>query len=117
MSPARLLGEVVARGSRSVVHAYGHGAVVKVPKPATPAGWILAEAKHVEAVRAVGAPAPALLGVEEVFGRPALSSSTTATRQHRDNKRTVRQVQIVHRPGRNVRFGGGRKGRAGRAQG
>jgi aminoglycoside phosphotransferase (APT) family kinase protein len=62
---------VVARGSRSVVHAYGRGAVVKVPKPATPPGWILAEAKHAEAVRAVGAPAPALLGIEEVFGRPA----------------------------------------------
>jgi aminoglycoside phosphotransferase (APT) family kinase protein len=71
MSSPRLLGEVVARGSRSVVHAYGRGAVIKVPKPATPAGWILAEARHVEAVRAVGAPAPALLGVEEVFGRPA----------------------------------------------
>jgi aminoglycoside phosphotransferase (APT) family kinase protein len=71
MSTPRLLGEVVARGSRSVVHAYGRGAVIKVPKPATPAGWILAEARHVEAVRAVGAPAPALLGVEEVFGRPA----------------------------------------------
>jgi aminoglycoside phosphotransferase (APT) family kinase protein len=71
MSTPRLLGEVVARGSRSVVHAYGRGTVVKVPKPATPAGWILAEAKHAEAVRAVGAPAPALLGVEEVFGRPA----------------------------------------------
>jgi aminoglycoside phosphotransferase (APT) family kinase protein len=71
MSAHRLLGEVVARGSRSVVHAYGRGAVIKVPKPATPAGWILAEAKHVEAVRAVGAPAPALLGIEEVFGRPA----------------------------------------------
>jgi aminoglycoside phosphotransferase (APT) family kinase protein len=65
------LGEVVARGSRSVVHAYGHGAVIKVPKPATPASWILAEAAHVEAVRAVGAPAPRLLGMDEVFGRPA----------------------------------------------
>jgi hypothetical protein len=71
MSTARLLGEVVARGSRSVVHAYDHGTVVKVPKPATPASWIRAEAKHVEAVRAAGAPAPVLLGVEEVFGRPA----------------------------------------------
>jgi aminoglycoside phosphotransferase (APT) family kinase protein len=71
MSASRLLGEVVARGSRSVVHAYGHGAVIKVPKPATPAAWILAEARHVEAVRAVGAPSPALLGIEEVFGRPA----------------------------------------------
>jgi aminoglycoside phosphotransferase (APT) family kinase protein len=71
MPAPRLLGEVVARGSRSVLHAYGDRAVVKVPKPATPAAWILAEAKHAQAVRAVGAPAPALLGVEEVFGRPA----------------------------------------------
>ena len=47
------LGEVVARGSRSVVHAYGRGAVVKVPKPATPASWIRAEAAYVEAVRAL----------------------------------------------------------------
>ena len=67
----RLLGDVVAHGSRSVVHAYGRGAVIKVPKPATPASWIRAEAEHVEAVRAVGAPAPSLLGMEQVFGRPA----------------------------------------------
>jgi aminoglycoside phosphotransferase (APT) family kinase protein len=70
MTP-RLLGDVVARGSRSVVHAYGRGAVVKVPKPSTPAGWIRSEAEYAEAVRAVGAPAPSLLGVEEIFGRPA----------------------------------------------
>jgi hypothetical protein len=70
MSP-RLLGDVVARGSRSLVHAYGRGAVVKVPKLATPASWILAEAEYVEAVRAVGAPAPSLLGIEQIFGRPA----------------------------------------------
>jgi aminoglycoside phosphotransferase (APT) family kinase protein len=70
MAP-RLLGDVVARGSRSFVHAYGRGAVVKVPKPETPASWILAEARYVEAARAVGAPAPALLGMERIFGRPA----------------------------------------------
>jgi aminoglycoside phosphotransferase (APT) family kinase protein len=70
MSP-RLLGDVVARGSRSLVHAYGRGAVVKVPKLATPASWIVSEAEYVEAVRGVGAPAPALLGMEQVFGRPA----------------------------------------------
>ena len=68
---SRLLGDVVARGSRSLVHAYGRGVVVKVPKPATPSSWILAEAEYVEAVRAVGAPAPALLGMEQIFGRPA----------------------------------------------
>ena len=67
----RLIGDVVARGSRSFVHAFGRGAVIKVPKPATPAHWIHAEAEYVEAVRAVGAPAPALLGMETVFGRPA----------------------------------------------
>ena len=70
MSP-RLLGDVVARGSRSLVHAYGRGAVVKVPKPTTTSSWIRAEAEYVEAVRAVGAPAPALLGMEQIFGRPA----------------------------------------------
>jgi aminoglycoside phosphotransferase (APT) family kinase protein len=68
---AEVPGEVIARGSRSVVHAYGRSAVVKVPKPATPAGWILAEAEYVEAVRAVGAPVPTLLGMEQIFGRPA----------------------------------------------
>ena len=67
----RLLGDVVARGSRSVVHAYGRGAVVKVPKPATPGSWIRSEAEYVEAARAVGAPAPSLLGMEQIFGRPA----------------------------------------------
>jgi aminoglycoside phosphotransferase (APT) family kinase protein len=70
MSP-RLLGDVVARGSRSLVHAYGRGAVIKVPKPSTPDSWIHSEAQYVEAVRAVGAPAPSLLGIEQVFGRPA----------------------------------------------
>ena len=70
MSP-RPLGDVVARGSRSLVHAYGRGAVVKVPKPTTPSSWIRAEAEYVEAVRAVGAPAPALLGMAKIFGRPA----------------------------------------------
>jgi aminoglycoside phosphotransferase (APT) family kinase protein len=68
---ARPLGDVVARGSRSLVHAYGRGVVVKVPKPTTPDSWIRAEAEYVEAVRAVGAPAPALLGMEQIFGRQA----------------------------------------------
>jgi aminoglycoside phosphotransferase (APT) family kinase protein len=68
---ARTLGDVVARGSRSAVRAFGRGAVIKVPDPGTPVEWILAEAKHVEAVRATGAPAPRLLGVEEIAGRAA----------------------------------------------
>jgi aminoglycoside phosphotransferase (APT) family kinase protein len=68
---ARLLGDVVAHGSRSLVHAYGRGAVVKVPRPATPESWILSEAEYAEAARAVGAPAPELLSVERVSGRQA----------------------------------------------
>jgi aminoglycoside phosphotransferase (APT) family kinase protein len=68
---AKLLGDVVARGSRSAVRAFGRGAVIKVPDPSTPEEWILAEAEYAEAVRAAGAPAPRLLGMEEVSGRAA----------------------------------------------
>jgi aminoglycoside phosphotransferase (APT) family kinase protein len=65
------VGEVVARGTRSSIHAYGSGAVIKVPHPTTPTEWILAEADYTEAVRAVGAAVPRLLGIEEIAGRPA----------------------------------------------
>jgi aminoglycoside phosphotransferase (APT) family kinase protein len=68
---SRSLGELVARGSRSSVHAYGRGAVVKVPAPSTPEGWIRAEARYADAARAAGAPAPRLLGVERIGGRAA----------------------------------------------
>jgi len=68
---ARALGELVARGTRSTVHAYGSGAVIKVPAPSTPEGWIRAEAHYADAARGAGAPAPRLLGVEEVDGRAA----------------------------------------------
>jgi aminoglycoside phosphotransferase (APT) family kinase protein len=65
------LGEVVARGSRSTVHSYGRGAVVKVPDPSTPESWIRYEARYAEAARIAGAPVPRLLGMEEVAGRTA----------------------------------------------
>lgn len=65
------LGEVVARGTRSSIHAYGPGAVIKVPHSSTPTDWILAEAGYTEAVRAVGAPVPRLLGIARIDGRPA----------------------------------------------
>jgi aminoglycoside phosphotransferase (APT) family kinase protein len=68
---ARLLGDLVARGTRSSIHAYGRGAVVKVPHRSTPTGWIHSEAEYAEAVRAVGAPVPRLLGIEQMSGRPA----------------------------------------------
>jgi len=67
----RLLGDLVARGTRSSIHAYGRGAVVKVPHPSTPAGWIRSEAQFAEAAREVGAPAPRLLGIEQISGRAA----------------------------------------------
>jgi aminoglycoside phosphotransferase (APT) family kinase protein len=67
----RLLGDLLARGTRSSIHSYGRGAVVKVPKPATPDSWILFEAEYAEAARTVGAPAPALLGIEQISGRQA----------------------------------------------
>jgi aminoglycoside phosphotransferase (APT) family kinase protein len=68
---ARLFGELVARGTRSSIHAYGRGAVVKVPHPSTPTGWIHSEAEYAEAARAAGAPVPRLLGIERMSGRAA----------------------------------------------
>jgi aminoglycoside phosphotransferase (APT) family kinase protein len=68
---ARPLGDIVARGTRSSIHAYGRGAVIKVPHPSTPAGWIRFEARYAEAARAAGAPVPRLLGIEEMSGRTA----------------------------------------------
>jgi aminoglycoside phosphotransferase (APT) family kinase protein len=68
---SRFVGDVVARGSRSSVHSYGRGAVIKVPVPSTPEGWIDSEAQHAEAARVAGAPAPRLLGIEQVAGRSA----------------------------------------------
>jgi aminoglycoside phosphotransferase (APT) family kinase protein len=72
----RLLGDVVARGSRSAIHAYGRGAVVKVPKPSgpdnwMPEDWILCEARYATAAWAAGAPVPQFLGIETIDGRPA----------------------------------------------
>jgi aminoglycoside phosphotransferase (APT) family kinase protein len=64
-------GEVVARGTRSRLHAYGRGAVIKVPEPATPERWIVAEAEHARAARLSGAPVPQFLGMEQVNGRAA----------------------------------------------
>jgi thiamine kinase len=66
-----LLGDLVARGTRSTVHAYGRGAVIKVPAASTPEGWIQSEAQYAEAARGAGAPAPRLLGIEQVAGRAA----------------------------------------------
>jgi aminoglycoside phosphotransferase (APT) family kinase protein len=63
------LGELVARGTRSSIHAYGKGAVAKVPHPSTPDEWIESEAEYAAAARDVGAPVPELLGIELIYGR------------------------------------------------
>jgi aminoglycoside phosphotransferase (APT) family kinase protein len=68
---ARSLGEVVARGTRSTVHAYGDGAVAKVPVASTPDSWIEYEARFADAARGAGAPAPRLISVERIDGRMA----------------------------------------------
>jgi aminoglycoside phosphotransferase (APT) family kinase protein len=64
-----MLGDLIARGTRSSIHAYGRGAVAKVPHPSTPDGWIESEAEYAEAARGVGAPVPRLLGIEQIAGR------------------------------------------------
>jgi aminoglycoside phosphotransferase (APT) family kinase protein len=68
---ARTPGEVVARGTRSAVRAYGRGAVAKVPDATTAESWIRFEAEYAEAARGAGAPVPRLLGIEHIDGRVA----------------------------------------------
>ena len=68
---ARSPGEVIARGTRSAVRAYGRGAVIKVPDAATSERWIHCEAAYAEAARLSGAPVPRHLGVERIDGRAA----------------------------------------------
>jgi aminoglycoside phosphotransferase (APT) family kinase protein len=92
-----MLGEVVARGTRSTVHAYGRGAVVKVPVPSTPEGWIAYEARYAEAARVAGAPAPRLLGLETIEGR-------TASVWERLEGTSMWQL-VVDRPGQSAPLG------------
>jgi thiamine kinase len=94
---ARSPGDVVARGTRSVIHAYGRGSVIKVPEPDTPESWIHFEAAYAEAARGSGAPVPRFLGMETVAGRAA------SVWQRIDGPSLWQQ--IVDRPGRSARFG------------
>ncbi len=91
------LGDVVARGSRSTVHAYGRGAVVKVPDSSTPESWIRYEARYAEAARIAGAPAPRLLGMEQIAGR------TASVWEHVEGMSMWQQV--VDQPGRSAELG------------
>jgi hypothetical protein len=63
------LGEPIARGSRSTVHAFGNDAVAKLPMADTPEAWIRIEAEYSAAVHRVGAPVPEFLGFDEHEGR------------------------------------------------
>lgn len=63
------LGAPLARGSRSIVHEFGPGAVAKVPLPGTPEGWIRFEAIYTEAVAGCGVAVPRVLGIEVIDGR------------------------------------------------
>ena len=75
------LGPVVATGSRSTVHEWladssAHcgapsPAVVKVPRDATPEGWIRYEAMYTATIHAAGAPVPEVLELVTVEGRTA----------------------------------------------
>ena len=63
------LGDPIAHGSRSTVHAWGSDAVAKVPMPDTPDAWIRTEADYTSAVHLAGAPVPDFLGFENHEGR------------------------------------------------
>ena len=79
------------------MHAYGRGAVAKVPVPSTPDSWIDYEAQFADAARAAGAPAPRLLGVEQIGGR-------TASVWERAEGTTMWQL-IVDRPQQSAALG------------
>lgn len=65
------LGELVARGSRSNIYAWGTDCVAKVPLPETPDGWIRFEAIYTDAVYHCGVAVPRVFGLETIDGREA----------------------------------------------
>jgi Ser/Thr protein kinase RdoA (MazF antagonist) len=95
---ARLLGDLVARGTRSSIHTYGRGAVIKIPHPSTPNDWIKFEAQYADAARAAGAPAARLLGLEQLSGRDA------SVWEHVEG--TSMWQHIVDQPRRSAELGG-----------
>ncbi len=66
------VGEIIGEGRTSTVYAWGTDAVVKVPKPHIPDGWLAVERTFVDAVGAVGAPAPDVGGTVTVEGRESV---------------------------------------------
>ncbi len=62
-------GSLVAAGRTSDVFEFGRDAVVKVPRPDTPAHWAEVEADLTAAINTFGLPAPAVLDVVTISGR------------------------------------------------
>lgn len=67
-----MIGDVIAVGRTSTVVEFGAGRVAKVLAPEVPDHWADAEAVFTQQVRRSGAPAPEVLDVTVVDGRPAI---------------------------------------------
>ena len=67
-----VLGSLIAVGRTSKVYRYGNDAVAKVLGPRVPDHWAAVEASLTESVRAFGVPAPEVLDVTVVDGRPTV---------------------------------------------
>ena len=68
----RVLGSLIAVGRTSRIFRYGNDAVAKVLNPEVSDHWAAVEASLTESVRALGVPAPEVLDVIAVDGRPAV---------------------------------------------
>lgn len=68
----RDLGLLVAKGNTSDVYAFGEEAVVKVLHPGIPEHWAACEAESTDLVHSLGLPAPAVIDLVMVDGRPGI---------------------------------------------
>lgn len=68
----RHLDSLVARGNTSDVYRWGTDSIVKVLRPGIPDDWAIREARTTDLVHAAGLPAPAVLGLTTVEGRPGI---------------------------------------------
>lgn len=68
----RSLESLVARGNTSDVYAWGTDAVIKVLRPGIPDAWASREAETTRLVHDAGLPAPAVLDLTTVNGRPGI---------------------------------------------
>jgi uncharacterized protein (TIGR02172 family) len=66
------LDSLVARGNTSDVYRWGKGSIVKLLRPEMPAEWASREAQITALVHAAGLPAPAVLDVVTIDGRPGI---------------------------------------------